>query len=300
LGLTYSIITPARDEAETLPRLADSLARQTRLPEHWVIVENGSSDGTLRVAEAIAEAYDWVQLLVLGESGSRERGAPIVRAIHAGVEALGNEADVVVNVDADVTIEGDYFERLLEAFEREPSLGIASGSAWELSDGVWRQRFVTGGTVWGATRAYRRACLTSVLPLEERHGWDGIDQLKARARGWETKTLTDLPFRHHRTEGSEDGSSWAHWLANGDTAHFMGYRPWYLFARTLHRARRDPAAIGLIAGYAAATARRSPRLDDPQARAVLRDDQSLRQILRRRREALGRPDERESASRTSS
>jgi glycosyltransferase involved in cell wall biosynthesis len=298
VGLTYSIITPARDEAEALPRLAEALAQQTRLPERWVIVENGSSDGTRAVAEALVEAYDWAQLLVREESGSRERGAPIVRAIHAGIEAAGGEADLVVNVDADVTMEPDYFERLLEAFEREPSLGIASGSAWELSDGVWRQRFVTGGTVWGATRAYRRTCLTSLLPLEERHGWDGIDQLKARARGWETRTLTDLPFRHHRTEGSEDGSSWAHWLANGDTAYFMGYRPWYLLLRTLHRVRHDPAAIAMIGGYAAAAARRSPRLDDPGARAVLRDDQSLRQILRRRREALGHPEERESAGLT--
>jgi glycosyltransferase involved in cell wall biosynthesis len=300
VGLTYSIITPARDEAENLPRLAESLARQTHLPERWVIVENGSSDGTRAVAEAIVETYDWGQLLVLGESGSRERGTPIVRAIHAGIEVLGNEADVVVNVDADVTIEGDYFERLLEAFEGEPSLGIASGTAWELAGGVWSQRFVTGGTVWGATRAYRRACLTDVLPLEERHGWDGIDQLKARAKGWETKTLTNLPFRHHRIEGSEDGSSWAHWRVNGDTAYFMGYRPWYLLARTLHRARRDPAAIALVVGYAAAAARRSARLEDPRARAVLRDDQSLRQILRRRREALGRPDDAESTGFTTS
>ena len=88
MGLTYSIITPARDEAETLPRLARSLARQTRLPERWVIVENGLGDGTRAVSEAIVETCDWVQLLVLGEVGSRERGAPIVRAIHAGVEAL--------------------------------------------------------------------------------------------------------------------------------------------------------------------------------------------------------------------
>ena len=127
-------------------------------------------------------------------------------------------------------MEPDYFERLLDAFARDPSLGIASGSAWELDDGVWRQRFVTGGTVWGATRAYRWECLQEVLPLEERHGWDGIDQLKARARGWHTTTLTDLPFRHHRAEGLGDGSTWAHWAANGDTAYFMGYRPWYLLA----------------------------------------------------------------------
>ena len=183
----------------------------------------------------------------------------------------------------------DYFERLLEAFEQDPRLGIASGSAWERDNGVWHQRFVTGGTVWGATRAYRWACLQDVLPLEERHGWDGIDQLKARARGWHTKTLLDLPFRHHRKEGREDGSRWAHWVVNGDTAYFMGYRPWYLVARTLHHLRRDPGALGLIYGYVSAAARRVPRLEDPGARVMLRRDQSLRKILLRRREALGPP-----------
>jgi hypothetical protein len=183
-------------------------------------------------------------------------------------------------------MEPDYFDRLLEAFARDPSLGIASGSAWELRNGAWRQRFVTGGTVWGATRAYRWACLQDVLPLEERHGWDGIDQLQARARGWETRTFTDLPFRHHRAEGLLDGSARAHWLANGDTAYFMGYRPWYLLARTLHHMRREPAAFALIVGYLSAAMRRSPRLDDA-ARGILRRDQSLRRFLQRRREALG-------------
>jgi hypothetical protein len=126
-----------------------------------------------------------------------------------------------------------------------------------------------------------------VLPLEERHGWDGIDQLKARARGWGTKTFTDVPFRHHRAEGSQDASKWAHWLANGDTAHFMGYRAWYLLARTLHHMRRDPAAFGLVLGFLSAAVRRSPRLEDPGAREVLRVDQSFRHFLHRRREALG-------------
>jgi poly-beta-1,6-N-acetyl-D-glucosamine synthase len=285
--LTYSIITPARDEAENLPALAHALRQQRVRPLRWVIVEGGSSDSTVGLAESIVAEHDWARLVVLPGTSSRERGAPIVRALHAGLGALDYQPDVVVNVDADVTMDADYFERLLDAFALDPSLGIASGSAWELDDGVWRQRFVTGGTVWGATRAYRWACLQSVLPLEERHGWDGIDQLKARARGWRTKTFTDLPFRHHRPEGRQDGSSWAHWLANGDTAYFMGYRPSYLFFRTLHQVRRDPAAVALLCGYVSASARRSPRLSDPAARAVLRRDQSLRRILRRRREALG-------------
>jgi glycosyltransferase involved in cell wall biosynthesis len=291
MTLTYAIITPARNEADTLPRLADALRRQMSLPARWVIVESGSSDESVAVAKAIVAELDWARLVVLPESGPRERGAPIVRSLHAGLAALDLERDVVVNVDADVTMEPDYFERLLTAFASDRLLGIASGSAWEPSDGVWRQRFVTGGTVWGATRAYRWACLQDVLPLEERHGWDGIDQLKARARGWRTETFTDLPFRHHRPEGLHDGSTWAHWRANGDTAHYMGYRPWYLLARSLHRMRRDRAAFGLVYGYLSAVARRSPRLEDEAARAILRADQSPRNLLRRRREALGLGDQ---------
>jgi poly-beta-1,6-N-acetyl-D-glucosamine synthase len=287
LSLTYSIITPARDEADRLPVLADALAQQSVWPLRWLIVEGGSSDATVEVAKTIVRKHEWARLVVLPAVAPRERGAPIVRALHAGLDSLELEPDVIVNVDADITMGPDYFERLLGAFADDPSLGIASGSAWELDDGVWRQRFVTGGTVWGASRAYRWACLQEVLPLEERHGWDGIDQLKARARGWQTKTLTDLPFRHHRAEGGHDGSRWAHWFANGDTAYFMGYRPWYLLARTLHRLRSEPAAVGLVLGYAAAALRRSPRLEDPRARAVLRADQSLRRFLHRRREALG-------------
>ena len=48
---------------------------------------------------------------------------------------------------------------------------------------------MTGSTVWGATRAYRWECLQRVLPLEERLGWDGIDEFKANALGWRTETL---------------------------------------------------------------------------------------------------------------
>src|SRR5262245_30612671 len=288
MRLTYAVITPARDEADTLPRLAAALDRQTGRRTRWVIVENGSTDATAAVAGAIVAEHEWVRLLVLPAVAPRERGAPIVRALHAGFDSLDLEPNVLVNVDADVTVEPDYFERLLEEFKGDPVLGIASGSAWELTNGAWRQRFVTGGTVWGATRAYRWKCLQDVLPLEERHGWDGIDQLQARARGWRTRTFNELPFRHHRAEGEHDESGWAHWFANGDTAYFMGYRPAYLVARALHRLRRDPAAVALVAGYVSAAARRSPRLEDSQARALLRSDQSMRNFLARRSEALGR------------
>ena len=58
---SYGVVTPARDEAENLPRLAASLAAQTIVPQSWYIVDNGSTDGTLEVANALAAEQEWVR-----------------------------------------------------------------------------------------------------------------------------------------------------------------------------------------------------------------------------------------------
>lgn len=286
--LRYTVITPARDEAENIPRLAESLLAQSVLPERWLVVDNGSQDDTRELVEAQHTASPWIQLLVTDGERSAVRGRPIVRALHRALDELPDPPDVVVNVDADISFDSDFFARLLAAFERDPALGIASGTCYELEGEGWRERHVTGSTVWGATRAYRWGCLQQVLPLEERLGWDGIDEFKANALGWKTETLKDLPFRHHRREGERDGGQFRARAAQGRSARYMGYRPWYLVLRALHNARRDRAALGLVWGYAAAALSRDGHMPDPAARAYLRRQQSLRQLPARLRESRGR------------
>ena len=163
-------------------------------------------DGTPELAQELEREHSWVRLLSVPGAAAAERGAPIVRSLHAAIDELAaNPPDFVVNVDADISFDPDYFPRLLDRFDADPALGIASGSAFELQDGDWRQRHVTGSTVWGASRAFRWACLQEILPFEERVGWDGIDEFKANARGWHTQAFEDLPFKHHRREGERDG-----------------------------------------------------------------------------------------------
>jgi glycosyltransferase involved in cell wall biosynthesis len=287
-ALTYAVITPARDEEEMLPGLAASLRAQSIVPLQWIIVENGSTDDTARVARELANDLEWVRVVEIPGSASPERGAPIVRALTTALEDIDSAIDYVVSVDADVTFGSDYFARLLGEFAADPTLGIASGRAREQStDGEWRPIDVTGGSVWGATRAYRRECLDDILPLESRHGWDGMDQLTARSKGWTTRTILDLPFYHHRPEGGRESSTWAHWRQVGETCHYMGYRPWYAALRSLHNLRRSPAASAVFFGYATAAVRRSPQWRDLDARAVLRHDQHPLMLVRRAREARG-------------
>jgi glycosyltransferase involved in cell wall biosynthesis len=278
-----------RDEAEALPRLAESLARQVVPPALWLVIENGSTDDTLAVARRLEEEHDWIRVVVSPPGPPRQRGAPVVRALHAGLAALDERYDVVAKVDADVSLEARYFQRLLHAFAAHPALGMASGDCWEVDERGWSHRPVTSTHVWGAARAYRWACLHDVLPLDERMGWDGIDQIRAATRGWTVERVGDLTFRHHRREGTRDASRRRVWAAQGSAAHYMGYRISYVLLRTLHRARREPAAAAILPAYLAARLRREPRCPDLEVRQLLRRRQRARHLLQRARETMPRP-----------
>ena len=89
---------------------------------------------------------------------------------------------------------------------------------------------MTGTTRLGLRPCVPRGVPRAGAPLEERMGWDGIDELRAELRGWRTRALRDLPFRHHRPEGARDGARRSAYAAQGRAAHYMGYRPSYLVA----------------------------------------------------------------------
>ena len=286
---SYAVVTPARDEADNLPRLGASLASQTTVPRSWTIVDNGSTDETLAVARGLAAEHDWINVLSVPGGSAPDRGAPVVQALQAGIASLEKDPpSILVNVDADISMGPEYFQLLLAKFDGDPALGIASGSAFEFRRGAWEQRYVTGSTVWGASRAYRWECLQQLLPLEQRVAWDGVDEFKANSRGWRTMAFEELHFHHHRREGERDGRAWSARANQGKAAHYLGYRPWYLALRALWNSRRDPAALGMIWGYAAAAVTGAERNDDVEARAYLRRQQSPRNLRHRALEARGR------------
>jgi biofilm PGA synthesis N-glycosyltransferase PgaC len=285
-GLRYSIVTPVRNEAENLGRLREVLEAQTHRPLRWVIVDTGSDDETPILVRELAAKNHWIDAEELPAAGGAERGAPIVRAFHHGLAHVPDECELVVKLDADISLAEDHFERLVREFERDERVGIAGGVAYQLArDGVWRLHHSTGLGIRGAARAYRRACLNDVLPLEERMGWDTLDLVKAETLGWKVLLLRDLPFRHHRDEAERDPSSYFRWRNQGAAAWYMGYRWSYVLARTLFRMRADPAAFGILHGYVAARLRREQQCPDPAIRRSVRRRQRLRELPRRVREA---------------
>jgi glycosyltransferase involved in cell wall biosynthesis len=284
--LRYAVITPARDEATSLPRLAVALAAQTLAPTTWVVVDDGSADGSAALLASLAREHPWIRPWAwTGGDGTHlnagRREGRALEAFRAGLAALDAPVDVVIKVDADVDFEPTYCEQLVRRLDSDPALGIASGTCLELEGERWVRRSKAETTVWGASRAYRWECLPDVLALAPRMGWDGLDELSVQRRGYRTEAFTDLPFRHHRAEGARERSGLHHGDAQGRAAWYMGYRPSYLVLRALYRARRQPTALAMLWGYTAAALRREPRCEDEGIRATLRSRQRLRTALRR-------------------
>jgi biofilm PGA synthesis N-glycosyltransferase PgaC len=289
---SYALVTAARDEATNLAALAATVIAQTLRPTAWIIVDDGSSDGTASIASDLADRHSWITLV---RSGRRQEGLHEGRregrdllSLQEGLRVIPQPVDVITKLDADITLPPDYFELLADAFASDPRLGMATGTRCELEDGGWKPRHLTGNSVAAQCRTYRWACWEAVQPLEPCLGWDGVDEARAVLSGWRTRVVPGLYFRHHRPMGKRDGSAWRARAAEGIAAYYMGYRPSYLLARVLWHARRDVTALGMIWGWSTAAVKHERRCPDAAVRSYFQRQQSARYLTRRLSEVRGR------------
>ena len=59
----YVLISPCRDEADYIQTTIDSIVNQSLLPEKWVIVDDGSTDGTEIIIAAAARQYPFIEVV---------------------------------------------------------------------------------------------------------------------------------------------------------------------------------------------------------------------------------------------
>jgi poly-beta-1,6-N-acetyl-D-glucosamine synthase len=251
--LRYAIITPARNEARYIESTIRSVIAQTNPPLRWVIVSDGSTDGTDDIVRKYTVVNPWIELVRMPERSDRNFAGKVY-AFNAGYAIVKDlKPDIVGNLDADVSFDPDYFEFLINKFADNPKLGVG-GTAFHESGLTYNYAFVGIEHVSGMCQMFRRQCFEEINGYSaiRSGGVDLIAVLSARARGWETRTFVEKRFVHHRTQASALHSGLRERLYTGRKDYLLGNHPAWEVFRSIYQMTRKPYIVGgfaILASY---------------------------------------------------
>lgn len=248
---SYVLITPARNEAAFIEGTIRSMIAQTARPLRWIIVSDGSTDGTDEIVQRYLPEHPWMALVRTPDRQKRDFGGKVF-SFNAGLEQLaGLQYDLIGNLDADLTFESDLYELLLQRFVENPALGIG-GAPFTEGNGTYDFHYSSVEHVSGACQLFRKECFESIggyKPLKG-GGIDVVAVLSARMNGWQTRSFPERVCFHHRAMGSAKYNAAVASFKLGQKDYSLGRHPlWQLF-RSLYQLRRSPKVVGGICLYA--------------------------------------------------
>jgi glycosyltransferase involved in cell wall biosynthesis len=285
-SLCYVLITPARNEARFIEETIGCMIAQTLRPVKWVIVSDGSTDGTDEIVRRYTGDYPWIDLLRMPERTERHFAGK-ANAFNAGYSSIKDlNPDVIGNLDADVSFEPCHFEYLIGKFEEDEGLGVC-GSPFREGDEQYDYRFSNIEHVSGACQLFRRECLEAIGGYRPLKGGciDYVAVTTARMIGWKTRTFADRVCTHHRDMGTAQHGIAGARFKQGQKDFAVGYHPLWEAFRIVYQMRNKPYVLGalaLAAAFLSSTILGGERVVTPELMAFTRQEQMtrLRRVLR--------------------
>ncbi len=304
------LISPVRNEEAYLELVAEAVAAQTRPPDLWLVVDDGSTDRTPEILSDLKRRIGFLQVLdtsklpAVGAVRDRLATAAEARAFNLGLGTVAwEEFTHIAKLDGDTELPANYFETLLGEFELDPTLGLAGGVYADPDPGGEGDGDGDGWKVMnppsdyhvpGTLKCYSTACFQAIGGMQERLAWDTIDETYARMHGYRTRAYPSLVARHHRPWGSADGTLRGR-ARHGECAYIVHFTlPWVtLRAFKVALARpRGLSGVAFLYGYLRSAARRVPRVEDPAFARFVRGELRARMVsafgLAKLRGRLGR------------
>jgi len=276
----YIAVTPCRNEEKNLPNLIQSVVEQTIKPVVWVIVDDCSTDETSEIIAAAKKKYEWIKGIHLSEH-KEYMGTNFAYVCNKGFEFANDHCnengipyEYIASVDADNILERGYFEKLVEKFEKDGKLGIASGDSifvdienilaelktknpnvtimddtfWQTGDYNPTQiQKIREDLPMGSARMWRKEC------FEETGGYlpvpltDSVSNAMAKLKNWKTRRFVDIRVMERPVMGKR--GSWKGYEGNGGSYFFLGQPLYIAVLKSLKYTFKRPHYIGVAYLY---------------------------------------------------
>jgi len=269
----YIIVTPVRDEETNIEELVQSVISQTIRPLEWIIVNDGSTDSTVKIIEKYLSANEWIKLIHKKDRGYYLLGSGRGEAFYFGFNLIkNNNWDYLSIMDGDVAFNSNYFQVLLGRFEENPKLGIASGKTFIKNGDQLVCELCPDDHVRGPLKTYRRKCWDDIGGVEVRRLWDTIDEMKAQKLGWETRSYYDLKIIHKRPIDARQKNPFESRYILGKNFYNIGYHPLFMCVKCLKvmalERPRILAGFYLFLGYLTSLLKRDKIYDKELAKFI--------------------------------
>ena len=213
--VTVAVLVVNWNAGPLLSRCLQSLARQTRLPDRIVIVDNASSDGSLDLA---APYLDSAEVICLKENAGFAKANNIAARVAGAVDALA-----LLNPDA--FPEPEWLAALVDAAERHPAFTAfasqmrldstpdhldGAGDSYHVSGRAWRNGHNAAAASWpdaehevfapcAAAALYRRSAFDEIGGFDESYFcyFEDVDLgFRLRLHGYRSLYVPSSVVRH--------------------------------------------------------------------------------------------------------
>jgi glycosyltransferase involved in cell wall biosynthesis len=281
----YLLVTPAKNEGDNLAEVIRSVLSQTYKPALWIIIDDGSTDDTFRIAKEASCSHAWIYAHQLPPQ-PWDIGIHYSEVLKIGfdyIQKIASAREISYEflgvLDADIILQRDYMEQLIRRFHEDQLLGIASGGIyyrrgnreyWEKSNLEWPR---------GAARLWRRECFEQTGGISISYAPDAVACVKAKLKGWKTRQFPELHAVQLRRTHAGAGL-WRGYFTRGKGSYFLDYHPIHVILRAIKDSLRWPfyQGIAYVFGYIYAALKERKKIDDMQVKYYFRS-QRLTEIL---------------------
>ena len=217
------IIIPVFNEENNIKKCIKSLQNQTYELSKIVLVNDGSTDNTLKIIRDISDKFKNIEIIDFKNSVSKPiPGKKIIKAFNQGLNQNKIKYDYIGKFDGDLILPKNYFEVMIKEFKKNKKLGLVSGVIASINNKSWNiEEMYDKDHARGGTKLYTHESFQKIGGLKESIGWDTLDEMLLRYYGYEIKVIKNVITKQLRKTG--DRYSKNKYKNQGKVMYILGY-----------------------------------------------------------------------------